>query len=274
MELFKTTRQKVLESYSEAKQAFEMESLPYHSTRQLIGTVEGETATDNSFLVFRAPQTLRFFSYGLGDQIPLGPNQVNVTEAETNLAKGSSTNGATDYVIEGFGLHQRGTRIQYDDLGSYQPDGNVALACGGERNIYDPGSILSPPQLQSPYNLEEGMFQHLIGLLSIVCEWDRKYSKKLGLVDLMPHGGGASMLRSNGLPTSENRYRVPEGLLWRRDGQPNSEFAAVVTLERDLVVPLNQIALPANETSDVPNYVYLEIVMRLYGVSVSLPTNP
>ena len=274
MELFKTTRQLVLEEYANARQAFEMETLPYHSTRQLMGTVV-EVSADVAFLVFQ-PQEVRFFSYGLGDRIDLGPNQVAVTEADTNLAKGSSTNGATDFVIEGFGFHQRGVRIDYDgDLGAWTPaDVDAVAAVNGERNIYDPGGVISPPQLQSPYNLEEGIVQHMLGLISIVCEWDRKRTKRLGIVDLMPHGGGHSMLRSNGLPTSENRYRVPEGLLWRRDGQPSSEFNVIARLERTLVVPVNLIALPGSQSTDDPARVYLELVMRVYGASVSVPTIP
>lgn len=275
MELFKSTRQQVLESYSEAKQSFEMETLPYHSTRQLEGRIV-EEGSDTAFLIFQ-PQEVRFFSYGLGDRIALGPNQVPVTEADTNLAKGSSTNGATDFIIEGFGFHQRGLRIDYDeDMGdNWQPvDTDVVAAVNGERNIYDPGGVVSPPQLQSPYNLEEGILQHLLGLISIVCEWDRKRTKRLGIVDLMPHGGGHSMLRSNGLPTSENRYRVPEGLLWRRDGQPSSEFNVICRLERPLVIPLNLITFPGNEGTDMPAAAYLEIVIRVYGASIGVPTIP
>lgn len=274
MELFQTTRQKVLQAYQEAQQPFEASTQPYHSVRQLVGTVEADNPTDVGFVTFRANQELRFFSYGLGDRITLGPNQVEVRESETNLAKGGSTNGASDFIIEGLGFHLRGARVQYDDLGAWEPSSDyVQGVAGGTINGYDPGSIVFPPQVQAPYLLEQGIIGGLTGLMSLQCEWDRTKYKKLGLVDLLPQAGAQSIMRGNGLPTSENRFRVPEGLIWRRDGQPAGEFAAIIRLERDLVVPINLVALPDNETTDLPTYVYLEVCMRLFGLHVQLPTD-
>jgi len=276
MELFQTVRSKMLKAYGEAGQHFTAKTLPYHSTRQLQATIsQVESATATAFALFAAGQELRFFTYGLGDRLTLGANQVPVTEADTNLAKGGSTNGASDFVIEGFGVHARGLRVQYDGTdgwGQNTPGGAALDANNGDVAIYDPAAIIMPPQAQSPFNLEDGLLQHLAPLMSISAEWDRKSVIRLGTLDLMPRAGGGSMLRANGLPTSENRFKVPEGLIWRRDGQPDSEFAFVVKLERSLVVPISLLTLPGGESVTAPEYIYLELVVRLFGLSVELPS--
>ena len=272
-ELFKTVRSKVLEAYSEANTPFVCNTLPYHSTRQLVASVEGNVG-DVAFAVFAAGQELRFFSYGMGDPLVLGANQSQARMSDTNLAKSSSTNGASDFIIEGFAMHARGVRVSYPDAAGWgsPPTGNVALANVGSMNIYDPAAIFAPPQVQSPFNLEDGLLQHLAPLVSVKAEWDQSRTLALGTLDLLPRGGGGSMLRANGLPTSENRFRVPEGLIWRRDGQPDSEFAFVAKLERDLLVPISLVVLPGGSVADVPSAIYVEIVCRLYGLSVTLPS--
>jgi hypothetical protein len=274
MELFQTVRTKVLKAFQDAQVAFVANTLPYHSTRQLVATVV-QDRNDVAFAVFAAGQEMRFFSYGLGDQITLGPAQTDVTEADTNLAKGLSTNGASDVVIEGFALHARGLRVQYPDVdgwGQTPPTGIVLELNNGGVNLYDPAAIVMPPQAQSPFNLEDGLLHHLAPLVSVEAEWDRKTHLRLGTLDLLPRGGAGSMLRSNGLPTSDNRFLVPEGLLWRRDGQHDSEFCLTCKLERALVVPISLVQLPGGDATDVPSFIYVELVARLFGLSVQLPS--
>jgi hypothetical protein len=130
------------------------------------------------------------------------------------------------------------------------------------------------PQGQSPFNLENGMFQTLLGLISVDFLFDRKRVEKIGSVDVMPQGGAQSYLRANGVPANENRYRIPEGYLWRRDGQPDSEFSANLTLQRAMVVPVNGI-LPyvTGATSPAaPTEIWIEVTMRLFGLAVDLPS--
>src|SRR4030042_1415527 len=274
MELFQTVRSKVLSAFEQAQVSFVANTLPHHSTRQLVGVVE-QAVDDIAFVVFAAGQELRFFTYGLGDQIQLGPNQVNVTEADTNLAKGLSTNGASDFVIEGFAMLARGIRVAYPDTTGWgaPPTGNVLDLSNGEVNTYDPAAIVCSPQAQSPFNLEDGLFQHLAPLMSVEAEWDRKTHLRLGTCDLFPQGGAASCLRSHGVPTSDNRFNVPEGLLWRRDGQHDSEFCLTCRLERTLVVPISLVTLPGGEAYDTPSHLYVELVARLFGLSVQLPSS-
>ena len=280
--LFMTQRAKVLQAYAKAGQDFIAKTTPYHSTQVLtLDVVPGQTGV--LYGIARRNQALAFFTYGVGEQVNLGGTLTNqrATEAETNLAKGTSTNGASDFVIEGVGFSCRSVKVQHDanSVAAIQArctDADVVAAASGNVAVYDPAAILTVPQLQSPFNLEQGIFQAVLPLLSLEFEWDRKRVEKLGTVDLLPQAGAASYLRANGAPEAENRYRIPEGYLWRRDGQPDSEFVARVLLQRPLVVPLNQITLPADAPNDarnlIPTQICLEVTMRLFGLSVDLPS--
>jgi hypothetical protein len=140
--------------------------------------------------------------------------------------------------------------------------------------VYDPAAINVPPQAQSPFNLENGMFQSLLDLISVDFLFDRKRTEKIGTVNVMPCGSAKSMLRANGNPENANIYRIPEGYLWRRAGQPDSEFTANLTLQRALVVPLNGIIpyVTGAAADAVPTTIWLEVSMRLFGLAVDLPS--
>lgn len=278
--LFETQRKKVLDAYQKAGQPFIASTQPLHSTRTVEFTVVGAQAgapQPFAFAVARAGQELSFFDYGIGDSVDV-LNGARATEAETNLASGKSTNGAADFVIEGVGFHARGMRIRTtDEWGAggaapvADPDVTAAIV-DGDFGMYDPAAIVLPPQAQSPFNLENGMFQALLGLLTLEFEWDRKRTEPLGVVDLLPQAGAQSYLRANGVPSSENRYRIPEGYLWRRDGQPDSEFVARVRLARPLIVPISLVTAPEALNPNVPQAIFVDVVMRLFGLEVDLPS--
>lgn len=269
---FQTAREKLLRTYEKAKADYIANTLPLHSTRTIRFDVPAgavDAANNVAFAVARENQVIPFFDYGLGDNINLGPLATQARECETNLAKGKSTNGSSDFVIEGVGFSCRGARI----VTAFNPtgdDADVEAAAAGNAVIFDPGAILAPPQVHSPFNLENGMFQALLGYMSLEFEWDRSRVEKLGVVDLLPQAGAASYLRANGEPSSDNRYRIPEGYIWRRDGQPDSEFVARVRLDRALVVPIN---LSQYANADVtPTAIHLEVTMRLFGLNLRLPS--
>jgi hypothetical protein len=278
--LFQTQRSRVLGLYKEANQPFIAGTMPYHSVKSLMFSIADVDLTNGlAFAIARRGQFMDFFSYGVGDRINLG-NLTNyqATESETNLAKGKSTNGASDFVIEGIGFSARAMFIKYStDSGVITPaaptDPDVISAFAGELPIWDPASIVMVPQGQSPANLENGLFQALLPHLSLEFEWDRKRTAKLGVCDLLPQAGGASYLRANGVPASDNRYEIPEGYVWRRDGEPDGEFVARVTLERALVVPISLrslITTPADFAA--PENLQIELMMRLFGLEVQLPS--
>lgn len=278
-DLFLPTREKLLGMYQKAGQAFRASTLPYHSVRSLkFEVVHADTTNGVAYAVARSNQTLDFFSYGVGDRIALGPTaNYQASEAETNLAKAKSTNGAADFSIEAVGLSCRGMSIQYASetaLASSPAitDSAVVGAFTGASPIIDPASLLMPPQGQSPFNLENAPFSAVLPFLSLEFEWDRKRSEKLGVCDLLPQAAGGSSLRSNGVAHTDNRYRIPEGYLWRRDGEPDGEFVARVRLERDVVMPISLRTQIGAATYVAPTALYCELQMRLFGLEVSLPS--
>lgn len=280
--LFKTQRQRMLEAYAKAGQEIVAHTIPYHSTAVFAFDIVNWTTTPEpgvAFAVARRNQRISFFTYGVGETVNLGGTvQRRATDAETNLAKGSSTNGAQDYIIEGVGFACRGARIQYTGasltaISALTTDTDVEAALVGDVAIYDPAAIISPPQLQSPFNLENGMFQALLGQASVEFLFDRKRVEKVGTLDLLPQAGAQSYLRSNGDPDSSNRYRIPEGYLWRKDGQADSELEVDVLLQNPVVVPINATTLwNASPSSVVATTLWLEVTMRLYGLGIDLPS--
>lgn len=285
---FMTQRSRILDAYKQAGQAITCRTIPYHSTTRFQGDIvnfAGATPPGVAYAVFRKNQARVLFNYGVGNQVDLGGagGQTTATEADTNLGKASSTNGAEDFVIEGVGFHSRGKRVAYaagtgnlyNGVG-LPTDPVVLSSLVGDVDIYDPAAINMPPQVQSPFNLEDGILQALLPLISISFLFDRKRTEKIGTVDVMPCTSAKSYLRANGEPSQNNMYRIPEGYLWRRDGQPDSEFTAQLNLERDLVVPINGI-IPyvtggAQLPCVAPTTIWIEVTMRLFGLAIDLPS--
>lgn len=272
--MFQTAREKLLKTYEKAKADYVANTLPYHSTRAIkFDVVDVDPTTNNmAYAVARANQVLTFFDYGVGSPIALGGFSGPASEAETNLASAKSTNGSSDFVIEGVGFGCRGARIVSTDPADVPADKDVVDALDGINPIFDPAALIVPAQVQSPFNLENGMFQALLGYLSLEFEWDRSRTEKLGVVDLLPQAGAASYLRANGEPASDNRFRIPEGYIWRRDGQPDSEFIARVRLNTPLVVPINLAQTGGDPADLTPSAIYLDVTMRLFGLQLRLPS--
>jgi hypothetical protein len=287
MELgFQTQRKRLLDQYKTQGQAITCRTIPYQSTGVFqFDVVDSalDTPPGVAYAVARKNQVLTLFNYGVGDQINLGGTGGNVraTEADTNQGEGSRTNGAQDFVIEGVGFYARSVHAAYaagtgnlyggDGLPT---DADVLASLSGDLPVYDPAAINMPPQAQSPFNLENGMFQALIDLISVDFLFDRKRTEKIGTVNVMPCASAKSMLRANGTPENSNMYRIPEGYLWRRAGQPDSEFTANLTLQRALVVPINGIIpyVAGAASAAVPTKIWLEVTMRLFGLAVDLPS--
>jgi len=283
---FSTQRKKLLKQYASAGQDIVCRTIPYQSTGvfqfDVVDSALG-TPPGVAYAVARKNQVLTLFNYGVGDQINLGGTGGNTraTEADTNQGEGSRTNGAQDFVIEGVGFYARSARVAFSSgtgnlyAGTGRPaDADVLASLAGDLPTYDPAAVNMPPQAQSPFNLENGMFQSLIDLISVDFLFDRKRTEKIGTVNVMPCGSAKSMLRANGNPENSNIYRIPEGYLWRRAGQPDSEFTANLTLQRALVVPINGIIpyVTGAASAAVPTTIWLEVTMRLFGLAVDLPS--
>ncbi len=272
--LFETQRTKAIKAFQKAQLPFLATTRPYESTRVLVGAVVnplGASPNATAFLVY-PPQEFEFFSYGIGDSVAgfgsaVQPRQA--TPAETNLAKGKSTNGAEDFIIEGMSLTARGQRVGFpanSPAFTGITDASVAGALRGEVMFFDPAAIYAPPQVYSPFNLEDGITRVILPQCSVEVEFDRRRKVTLGTLEELAEGGGNSYLRANGQPSTDNKWRIPEGLMWRRDGQPDSELIVRGKLENTVVIAINTV------TDRQAAAVATELKLRLHGISLALPS--
>ena len=274
---FQTQRERLLAEYEATGVPFLASTVPLHSTRSVRGLIaNADLATGVAMLVI-PPQVLRFFDYGVGDQITLGAaanHQAN--ENDTNIAKAKSTNGAADCVIEGMGIAVRGRRVEYSAIDAAamvaSPVPEVLAALTGVTPIADPAALVLPAQAGSPATLEEAIGEFVIRHASIELEFDRRRTEKLGTLATLPEAGGNSYLRSNGTPTPDTKWRIPEGYRWNRDGQPDSELVIYVRTWEPLVIPVNLCAQPmAPGAIKAPVALYVDLCLKLSGLQVSLP---
>ncbi len=281
--LFMTQRRRIIEAYREAKEPFSASTKPYKSTvtfnyrfTNLI------VASSVAWLIADGQQATDWFGYKIGDTVP-GNGLTALayrpaTEGDTNLSKARTTNGAEDFVIEGMSASHRGTRCDFFSSGGAFPpnitDAQVSNALSAAMPMVDPGSLYVGPQVYSPFNLEDVLYRALAGIVSIEFQWDRGKIVKIGTLEQIPEGAANSYLRASGEPSTNDRYRIPEGYLWRREGQPDSEFIVRGQMTDPVAVPLLVVLGPSATTPAqiYPTRIFLDCVMRLHGLSVKLPS--
>lgn len=273
---FLTQRNKLLTQYQGLNQAFEAKTKPYKSSQQFIWNVVDAQpgAATLAYAILRMNTQVTWFGYKLGDNIPFGPPGVTRTavESDTNLSKPRQTNGVEDMVIEGISATCKSARLDYSTTIFTGTDPDDIAAFLGLRAIYDPASLASPAQLWSPANGEMVLFEAMKPLTAIEFEWDRRRVEKIGTLDEIPEGGAKSFLHASGDPRTDNRYKIPEGYLWRREGMPDSEFITRGTVAEAVVVPISLIATQGGATLQVPKNLYIDVTIRLHGLALALPS--
>jgi hypothetical protein len=279
---FVTQRSKLIAMYNAMSGpggtvAYEAKTKPYKSAQQFIFPVVDAFpigAIVMAHAVLRQQTQAEWFSYKLGDNIPFGPAGVTRTalEGDTNLSKPRQTNGVEDFVIEGISATCKSRRIDYPATSFTGTDPDDISAYAGGKVIYDPASLMSPPQMMSPNTGEDALFEALKPVCAIEFEWDRRRVEKIGTLDEIPEGGAKSFLRASGDPRTDNRYRIPEGYLWRREGQPDSEFITRGRISEAVVIPISLIGTLGSAILVKPNNLYIDVVIRLHGLALSLPS--
>jgi hypothetical protein len=276
---FQTQRRRVLEAYKNAGQDFTARTKPYKSSGFIRLTPQQATVNGNVCYV-ALPQTIEFFSYKLGDGLPNAPPGFRTAnEGDTNQSKPRQTNGTDDFIIEGISFSNRGLVVAYSaaDVANLL-DESVVMdeardALLGLGVMHDPGSHFISPELQSPFNLEDPVLEALAPFMACTFEWDRGTIEHIGTVDQIPEGGAKSYLRSHGEPTTMDRFKVPEGFLWRRASQPDCDFITRVELKEAVVIPGSLVEEEAHDSFVTPVAVYALLCCRLHGLSVKLPTH-
>lgn len=276
--LFMTQRRRMIQAYKDAKEPFSASTKPYKSTvSYTYNIVNAIAAASVAWAVAPQGQSFGWFSYKIGDDVPGNTGIAGyraATEADTNISKARTTNGAEDFVIEGMSCHHRSTRsywlIGVPDI----TDSTVAQAVLGQVPMFDPAALYMPPQVQSPFNLQDPMYRAMVGHISVEFEWDRGKIVKIGSLEQLPEGAANSYLLASGEPSTNDRYRIPEGYLWRREGQPDSEFITRGVLTEPVAVPILTVLSPSAATPFLipPSVLALDVCVRLHGLSVKLPT--
>jgi hypothetical protein len=285
--LFQTQRRRIIEAYKTANEPFSASTKPHKST-VTFNWQFANPLVESSVVWYVATQgqQLDWFSYKIGDGVPGNLTGAYATpyrsasEADTNISKARTTNGAEDFVIEGMSASHRSTRSDFTPASEAQlavediTDPTIQACVGGNVPIYDPAALYLSPQVQSPFNLEDGMFRAMVGHISVEFEWDRSKTVKIGTLEQIPEGAANSYLRSSGEPSTNDRYRIPEGYLWRREGQPDSEFVCRGNLGEPICTPALSVLGPAHATpiNIYATTLHFDIVLRLHGLSVKLPT--
>lgn len=274
--LAKTARDKILEPYLSSMQQHEFRTTPLSSVAQFEATVvRDDPASTFAWVKFKA-QTVKFFRKGEGDRLQLGAGETDCTDAESNLQKGGSTDGARDMAVEGLQISSGGSLVKYYNrgvaptgFGVVPLDEDVRAALWGEGHILDPFGLIVPPQLQSPYLLEDALFTKLMQLSTVKIDLDTSRPFKLGLCQLFPGAAGQSMLKATGIPEAANQFMFKEGLLWKRDGRSDSDLKMTVELHRPLIMPINLVTLPGGNAATAPTHIYQRVMIDLLGVSVT-----
>lgn len=278
--LFQTQRRAIIAAYEEAGQPFSASTKPYKSTVawQYLATNPLVTSTVG-WLVCPQGQRLEYFGYKISDPLPgAQATYRSATEADTNVSKARTTNGAEDFVIEGISASHARTRVSFTTgaLASTLTDPTVVMASLGTAVMVDSASIYTPPQVYSPFNLEDALYRAMAPIIAVEFEWDRSKVVKIGTLEQLPEGAANSYLRSSGEPSTNDRYRIPEGYLWRREGQPDSEFIVRGFTTEPVTCPYLMVSVPNNTTTPSAaapiNAVWLDSLIRLHGLSVKLPT--
>lgn len=280
-DFFKPQRVRLGESYADRfgpDKEFIFKSFPYQSRAQIFFQVTDPDATPSpgvAYATARAGQQIHWFTFGINDPIAKGPVNQAATPADTNMSDGNKTNGAEDYVIEGISVALKGVRLQVAGGvpagGPVDPD--VVNMFAGLNPFWDPAGIVTPPQVHSPFNLEQGLWQAVAPYLDVELVFDRSNHTPVGTADLFPCANASSYLRANGEPTARNYWRCDEGYLWRRDGQPDSDLDVVGVLREPVTVPINTGLFHTDAGPIVvPTGFWLDVGMRLHGVTFKLPS--
>jgi hypothetical protein len=274
--LFQTKRSELLALYAKNGVPFLATTRGLHSTRSLVFTVtDFDPSSQFGFLVAARGQQLVFFNYGINESIELGADPAHrATEADTSLTKGSRTTASADLSIEWITMHPRALKVKYASAAPFMavPSATVAAALAGTVALVDPLANVIPADVGSSATLHHVLYNAVAPHLTCRFEWDNAdRTEKLGTVDQFVEGGGASYLLANGEPSVNNRFRIPEGFLWAREGQPASELQVICRLEEEVVIPFKGVSQMTGEVLPAMLNAYVEIMMRLGGMLLRVP---
>jgi hypothetical protein len=286
--LFNSKRTDLLDLYAKNGVPFLATTRGLSSVRSIaFDAIDIDLVGNNvGYLVARKGQSISFFNYGINDSIELSGDPTHrANEADTSLTTGRRTTASADLSIEWITMHPRAIKVQYTPTIPAAPSSfpdfvAAAIAVGdpvgemlaGQAAIVDPFGLVVPADVGSSATLQHVLYQAIAPHLTCRFEWDNAdRTEKMGTCDQFVEGGGASYLNSNGEPSVNNRFRIPEGFLWARESQPASQLEVIVELRDNVVIPYSPVAAPVTGVHTVLQHAYVEILMRLGGLLLRVP---
>lgn len=283
--LFRTKRSELLALYAKNGVPFLATTRGLHSVRSLqFDVLDLDLATGTvGYLVARRGQELDFFNYAQGSQIDLaGSPNFRATEAETSLTTARRTTASADLSVEWITMGARGVKVAYtpaaqvpifpDFVATVNPQPEVLEMLNGQANLADPFALVAPPEVGASATLEQVLYQLVAPHLTLRFEWDNAdRTEKMGTCDQFVEGGGQSYLHTNGEPSVNNRFRIPEGFLWAREGQPAGDMHVVATLRNNVVIAYTPpVSLLGSGFPDLL-HAWVEIKLRVGGMLLRVP---
>lgn len=289
-DIAKVTRNEVLANYKAIQRKYgtpvTVKTVPYYSTGMLQFDCVNRDFTDGfGYLVARPNQFVDFFHYQIGERIVYAadPNH-RANRADTNLSKANSTNGAFDLVIEEISLHTKPPRVKMNDDGysrlhsmiaagdTFDPD--VLNALTGIGDIFDPTAICVPQQVSSPFFNANVLWAAVKNQLSVAITFDASHFRELGQASNFTRGNEATTPAADVPPPEDLRFDLLEGLLWARDGEPDSDLTLRATLQKAVTIPISAVDVPAGGGAyTLPDFVWLPITATLWGIEVGIPSS-
>lgn len=243
----------------------------YRSTLPVTWTISDVSGTAATAQLAPIPDNaLQFFSYGISDQIPNGMGtNVKATGTDTNQSKGKNTNGGEVVGIEAVSMACVGMGVKFAqaDLDASSLSVATKNMLNGSVNsaiVRDPAALFTPPQFDSPANLENPWMDTWASSTTFIPQFDTSTQTPLGALDEAGEGGARSYLKSHGDPSTHNKYRLPDGLLWLPEGEDGSDFVLLATPTHPLLTILsNPKTLPGAGSAVFPQQIVMFVAVKL-----------
>lgn len=262
---------------------FAVQAKTHHSARPIVFQRTDVRSTLNPSLGFYRvqPQELKFFNYKVGDQIisgsVVGGNEVKIDadDSDTTMTDARYTPHNADVAIAGLSFCQRNICVQYSESdiqtaiagsGGGSLDASTLSMLRGQAPFIDPGSLVSPPQVYSPQNLQNAIESLLRPFIKVELQWGGTIKVLVGKASDLSSGVAKSYLETQGEPALQNVFQIPEGYIWNNKGFEggDTEMELVAKITRPLVVPMQFPAIPllnANDPAGVPFFALPERVI-------------
>lgn len=232
---FMAARDRLTEQYKAQESAFYVDTRPVESTVYFAASVVPDLSAGTAYAVF-SPQKREPWGYGRKDLVPgLG---LQATEADTALDVATRTPKGIDFAIEGFSAKSVQVLPRFDPSNTDTAT-RPFLASDAEASaiFHDPGAIVSPPQCDSPINLEPTLYRAIAQAITCRVKFDSSGDVELGTLDGWPSGPD-TYLHAHGSPSYADRFGLKEGFIWRGEGS-DSRLTFAAELVKTVVVPLH-----------------------------------